>query len=157
MVTGLIPVSYLEPIFSRVYIEVSFIYFINDDNRRADSFLKLLDYLYYYYFPYLVWSRFILNPTKSIFFNSEINLLGFTKIREGVRLSKDKIVIIRDYPSLKDEEELNRFLYILPYIRGHLPKRTDYSIIMKSVIIYEIRLVKIKEKMINKYYYTYFE
>ncbi|KFY06375.1 hypothetical protein V492_08060, partial [Pseudogymnoascus sp. VKM F-4246] len=81
-------------------------HFIDDDMGGARMFEDLLQWLWYDYFPRLLWSKFTLNPQKACFFADELHVLGFTRTPQGIRPSVDKLAALRDIKSPTSEEEL---------------------------------------------------
>ena len=143
IVTGPIPKPNPEPDLNRASERVAFSHFVDDDAGGADTFEELLEFLHKHYFPRLVWSRLTLNPAKSYFFVDEMKILGFSKTPLGIRPSADKTAAFRDWPIPRNEQELLRFLYMLPFLQTFVPGRADLSMIMKKAIIEEVQIFKV--------------
>lgn len=149
--TSAIPAPDPEPTLEDVnHGKVVFRHFMDDDMGGAETFRELFDFLHGHYFPRLSWARLTLNPKKSSFFLAEIEVLGFTKSARGVRPSADKMSAIRQMQSPKSEEELNRFLYMLPFLSALIPGRADLAAVMRSAVTEEIRQVTVKGKTVNR-------
>ena len=93
---------------------------MDDDVGGADTFEALLHFLHHHYFPRLAWSRLTLNPAKSFFFTEDLSILGFTRTRNGIRPSADKLAATRDYRVLTNEASLIAFLHMLPFLRSFI-------------------------------------
>ena len=126
--------------------DIGFDYFMDDDYGVASSFNALFSFLHERYFPRINWARLTLKPSKTRFFCNNIELLGYELQPEGLRPSVDKIAKFRDYPSPRNEEELDKFLYMTTYLRRYIPGRADHARQMKQAVVY-IRepVVKTKE------------
>ena len=49
----------------------------------------------------------------------------------------DKIAKVRDYPTPRNEEELDKFLYMTTYLRRYIPGRADHARRMKQGVMYK--------------------
>ena len=116
---------------------VGFEYFMDDDYGVASSFNALFSFLHEKYFPRINWARLTLKPSKTRFFCINIELLGYELQPAGLRPSVDKIAKIRDYPTPRNEEELDKFLYMTTYLRRYIPGRADHAQRMKQAVIYD--------------------
>lgn len=56
------------------------------------------------------------------------------KGKDSIRPSADKIAVIRDFPTPENEAKLDRFYYMLPFIRAVLPSRANLIAIIRSVV-----------------------
>lgn len=143
IVTGDIPPPFPEPSLSDVSPgKVEFDNFVDDDSGGADTFESLFNFLHSHYFPREAWSYLTMNPKKSKFFTSTIGILGHTKTADGIRPSADKIAAIRNYPAPLDQPELERFLFLLPYLRRTIPGRADLAAQMRKAIVTETTIFK---------------
>ena len=87
--------------------------------------------------PRLEWAGLTIKPRKSGFFLEEIEPLGLRASRTGLRPSGDKVKAIREYPTPKNLDEVNRFLYMTTYLRRFIPGRADLAIVMKQAATLE--------------------
>jgi hypothetical protein len=108
-----------------------------DDLGGIDDFTTQYQFLHEKYFPRLLWERLNLNPEKRNFFMDRIEAIGFATSASGLRPSKDKAEVMRNYPS-PTNEELERFIYLTVYLRRFIPGRAELIRIMKSAILTEI-------------------
>ena len=116
---------------------VGFDYFMDDNYGVASSFNALFSFLHEKYFPRINWARLTLKPSKTRFFCINIELLGYELQPAGLRPSVDKVAKIRDYPSPRNEEELDKFLYMTTYLRRYIPGRADHAQRMKQAVVYD--------------------
>lgn len=80
-----------------------------------------------------------LNPAKSTFFVKEITVLGFTDgardAEEAVIWPEDrKICVIRNYPVPRSYKEVEKFVYLTPFLRRWIPGRADHAKTMKDCL-----------------------
>ena len=115
---------------------VGFDFFIDDDYGAASTFNALFSFLYEKYFPRINWARLTMKPSKTRFFCTNIELLGYELHPEGLRPSVDKIAKIRDFPTPRNEEELDKFLYMTTYLCRYIPGRADHARRMKQAVVY---------------------
>jgi hypothetical protein len=113
-------------------------FFMDDDCGGGTTFEATVRFLADHYFPRLKWANLTLNPNKSKFFVATLKMLGHMRqAGGGLRPSADKIAAIREYPEPESEEDLHRFLFMLPYLKAYIPGRADLSNTMKTAIITE--------------------
>lgn len=55
-------------------------------------------------------SNFKLQPDKSEFLKSKVSFLGFTVSKEGIKLSEDKIIAIKNFQEPSNLKDLRSFL-----------------------------------------------
>ena len=142
--TGDIPEPNPEPALSDVSSNTTFNHFVDDDIGGADTFEELVEFLHNHYFPRLLWARLTISPAKSKFFVEKLRILGFTRDNTGIRPSADKLAAMREYPTPVDAPSLERFIYMLPFLRSFIPGRADLTTIMKRAIIDEVTIKVIK-------------
>lgn len=114
--------------------EVAFEYFMDDDFGAATDFRTLYLFLHEKYFPRVDWARLTLKPKKTRFFSTNIDLLGYELRGGGLRPSMDKVAKIRDFPTPRNETELNSFLYMTTYLKRFIPGRADHAQKMKEAL-----------------------
>ena len=78
-----------------------------------------------------------MRPKKTGFFLDRINPLGFVLKGEGLRPSEDKVAAIREYPTPKDLDELNKFLWMTTFLRHFIPSRADHAVVLKQAAVLE--------------------
>ncbi|CAK1584722.1 unnamed protein product [Parnassius mnemosyne] len=66
-----------------------------------------------------------INPSKCIFGQQEVQFLGFTVIKEGIKPYTEKIRAIIAYAKPKTIEELRRFLGMINFYRKYIPKAAE--------------------------------
>jgi predicted transcriptional regulator len=81
-----------------------------------------------------------------------IEAIGFAASASGLRPNKDKVEVMRNYPS-PTNEELERFIYLTIYLRQCILGRAELIRIMKLAILTEINWTEREEQleMINRY------
>lgn len=138
--TGPIPEPDPEPALPRASPGVVFEHFVDDDLGGGKTFQDLFNFMHHHYFPRLAWAKLTLNPKKCRFFIAGLSLLGLERTAAGLRPSADKIAAIRDYPEPTNEKELARFLHMLPYLKAHIPGRSDHCRIMNEAVLEEVEV-----------------
>jgi hypothetical protein len=104
-----------------------------------------LCFLAEHYFPRLAWARLTLNPRKTYFFIDEIKILGHKRQpRGGICLLADKIAMICEFPPLEDAESVERFCYMLPFLKAYILERVDLVEFIKTSIVYKRTKGKVK-------------
>ena len=139
LVTGPIPSLNQEPALSDISDETMFGSFMDDDFGGASEEENLFNFLHNHYFPRQAWARLTFSPPKCRFFVKTLDILGHLRTVDGLRPSISKMTAIRDYPDPTTEDELLRFLYMLPFLKSMLPGRADLCLIMKRAIITSAR------------------
>lgn len=66
-----------------------------------------------------------INPSKCIFGQQEVQFLGFTVSKEGIKPPAEKVRAIIDYAKPNTIEELRRFLGMINFYREHIPKASE--------------------------------
>lgn len=66
---------------------------------------------------------------KIKFFIPRIKILGHQKDVIGIRPFEDKLKMFREWPTPKDKIELDRFLFMLPFLKNYIPGRADKPIL----------------------------
>jgi hypothetical protein len=87
----------------------------------------MIRFLHHHYFPRLPWAGLTLNPAKNNFFTQEIEILGHHCTRTALQPSISKLAALEDWPEPTNEEELMRFIYVLPFLKVYIPGRADES------------------------------
>lgn len=134
---GPIPEPRGEPALGGNEDNVTFTYFMDDDQGGASTVEDLLAFLHRRYFPRLAWAGLTLNPKKTTFFSSTIGILGHHCTKTGLRPSIEKIQALMEWPEPTNDQELFRLTYVLPFLRTYIPGRADLVRIMKGALKYE--------------------
>lgn len=137
--TGSIPSPDPEPALSDMDPDHTiFNHFVDDDIGGSDTLSGLIHFLNHHYFPRLSWAKFTLNPAKCEFLVSNIQLLGHRRDLRGIRPSENKLGVFREYSSFTSKDELERFLYMLPFLKVYIPGRADRSTFLRTAIVGDI-------------------
>lgn len=139
--TGRIPAPLAEDPLDSVMKDVWFGFFMDDDTGGGRDFDSLFCFLHEHYFPRLAWAKLTLNPDKSTFFASQVEILGHTRMARGIRPNVDRIAAFRNWPPPQTEAELKRFCDALPWLKAFIPGRSDKTTIMQRAIIREPTVV----------------
>ena len=137
IVTGPIPTPDAEPPLTDASSSF-FDHFVDDDVGGARTFEDMFQFLHEHYFPRLKWARLTLNPKKCKFFVPRIQILGHQRDVSGIRPSEDKLRAFREWPSPQSKAELDRFLYMLPFLKNYIPGRADKSTLLKTAMVEEV-------------------
>lgn len=112
--------------------QVNFSFFMDDTYGSSSSFESMAQFLHEDFFPRCDWAPMALNPRKSVFFSDQIGILGLTGDRHGLRPDDRKLKVMREYPIPRSFEEVEQFLYLIPYLRRYIPGRAEYARILKT-------------------------
>lgn len=118
------------------HLHASFNKFIDDHAASAKSFDDLFAFLHLHYFPRLEFGRISLKPSKTVLFARKITVLGFELGNGAVRpMHKHRERFRRwaqpeNHPKTRDE--LDTFLWLLPYLREFIPGRVSLTQILKT-------------------------
>ncbi len=74
------------------------------------------------------------NPVKCQFGKTEIKYLGFIVSPEGVRVDRDKIAPILDYPAPKTVKQVRRFLGMCGWYRHYIEHYADIALPLNNLI-----------------------
>ena len=140
IIIGPVPPPFAETMLLEVELDIVFVYFLADDFRGAANFNNLLYFLHNHYFPRIIQAQLTLNPAKYRLFTANINLLSFLKTSNRLRPSANKIAAIRDYPIPKNDIDLLKFCYILPFLRSLIPARADLDRQIKKAILQRVNI-----------------
>ncbi|CAH4009663.1 unnamed protein product [Pieris brassicae] len=75
-----------------------------------------------------------INLSKCCFGKSDIEFLGHTVCKNGIRPLDSKIEIIKNYPKPKTIDELRRFLGMVNFYRSHIPNAIRYQIVLNKYL-----------------------
>lgn len=67
----------------------------------------------------------LINVSKCVFGQSEVNFLGYNVSARGTQPLEDKVLTIKEYPRPKSAKELRRFLGMINFYRRFLPQAAD--------------------------------
>ena len=118
-----------------------FNHFIDDDVGESDTLSTLIHFLHTHYFFRLVWTKLTLNSKKCEFFTSKIQLLKHRRDLRDIRPSENKIGVFREYSSLTCKEKLERFLYMLLFLKSYISGRADRSFFLRTAIVEETVII----------------
>ena len=114
---------------------VAFDCYIDDHSGSATDFDSLFDFLHHHYFPRVAFMKVRLTPRKTEMFSTKLVALGF-EIRDGQRVPAEKHrkrfanwAKPENHP--KSPQELDAFLFLLPYLKEFIPGRTDLTNVLK--------------------------
>lgn len=105
----------------------------------TSSFGKLLQVLHEFYFSQVAFAQLTLSPHKSHFFMDELSILGMCQGPDSIRLLADKVAAIRNWPYPETAQELERFLYQLPFMRRSIPGQADLHTLMTRAVKYNYK------------------
>lgn len=135
VVTGVIPESSPEPALADTDLGlVCFDHYVDNNAGGANTSDNLIYFIHNHYSPRLMWAKITLNPSKCKFFVLSFEMLRHQKDLTGIRPSVNKLRMFREWPT-PTLKELERFFYILPYLRTYIPERADCMLFLRSAII----------------------
>jgi len=129
---GPIPPPEPEPSVIGVHENYVFYPFMDDNFGGARTFEGLFAFLADVYFPRVHWARLSLNPKKSVFFSSSVDMLSYSGSAAGLKASSDRIRKFRDYPVPRSTKEVMTFCNMTPYYRRLIPGRAHHCRILKG-------------------------
>lgn len=114
----------------------SFNLFVDDHAASGKTFDDLFDFLHHHYFPRTKFGRINLSPSKTVLFASCITALGFELAAGTLRPSekhRDRFArwaLEENHP--RTREQLEEFLYLLPYLKELIPGRAAKTLVLKT-------------------------
>lgn len=115
--------------------DVAFSPFVDDHLSSAKGFEEMFDFLHEVYFPRCAFGPIYLAPKKTFVFTDQLDFVGFTGDRYGLRPSIKHIEQIRNWPTPTTKDELEAFLYLTPFLRIFIPGRAEHALIMKKAYL----------------------
>ncbi|CAK1583880.1 unnamed protein product [Parnassius mnemosyne] len=85
-----------------------------------------------------------INPSKCICGQKEVQFLGFTVSKEGIKPPTEKVRVIIDYAKPNTIEELTPFLGMVNFYREHIPKAAEIQAPLQAYL----HNTKKKDKML---------
>ena len=134
---------------------IFFNHFVNDDCDEANTVKKFLNFLHHYYFLRLKWIKLTLNFKKCKFFVSRIKILNHQKNVMNIRLFENKLKMFKKWFFSKNKTELDKFLYMLFFLKNYIFEKIDKTVLLKTAVIKEVMTIirndkkRISRKMIN--------
>ncbi len=84
-----------------------------DDHIGAAIFFEaMFDFLHYYYFPRVIFGPVYLAPHKTFVFSDQLDFVGFTADKNGLRPSIKQRERIKHWPTPTSKEEVEAFLWL---------------------------------------------
>lgn len=111
---------------------VSFATFMDDHLGSAVGFDEMFAFLHDKYFPRLVFGPIYLEPRKSNYMMSGLEMVGFTGDVNGLRPSlrhRDKAL---HWPIPTNKREVEAFCWITPFLRTFIPGRAEHIMRIKD-------------------------
>ena len=125
--------------------DVAFAAFMDDHGASATDYDTLFDFLHTRYFPRVAFGPVYLSGHKKQLFSGGLELLGFQGSEEGLRPSLKHREKIRNWPTPRNREELDAFLWLTPFLRIFIPGRSDLVLEMKKAYLTQVP-VELKPK-----------
>lgn len=113
---------------------VNFSFFMDDTYGSATSFEAMAQFLHEHFFPRCDWAPMSLNGAKSVFWARQVDILGMTGSRHGLRPNQRKLELMREYPRPENYDEVEAFLYLTPFLRRFIPGRAEHARVIKSCV-----------------------
>ena len=155
IVTDLIFSLNSESSLSNAMKYIFFNHFIDDDCDEANTVKRLLNFLHHHYFFRLKWAKLILNFKKCKFFVFRIKILNHQKNVMSIRSFENKLKMFKEWSFSKNKIELDRFLYMLFFLKNYVFERIDKTVLLKTAVIEKMTTImrndkkRISKKMIN--------
>lgn len=133
---GSIPAPSPEPrLESDVSLGVLFRKFMDDNYFSGKTFWQVFEFLAFHYFPRCAWAKVTLSGSKAFIFMPQIDVMGFQASAAGLRPDDRKVKVFAEYPQPQNQAELERFLYLTPFLRWFIPGRAEHAKILKTAIV----------------------
>lgn len=119
--------------------------YIDDHTGSAASFGSMFDFLHYHYFPRIVFARVFLSAKKTVLFGDRIHALGFEMLRGRIRPSEKHRKRFAEWSKPenhpKNRQDLEQFLYLLPYLKQFIPGRAGRMIELKTAFMERVPII----------------
>ena len=112
--------------------------FMDDHIGAAISFEAMFDFLHHYYFPRAIFGPVYLAPHKTFIFTDQLDFVGFTGDKNGLRPSMKHRERIRHWPTPIMRAEVEAFLWLTPFLRIFIPGRAQHALIIKQSYLEEV-------------------
>lgn len=110
---------------------VAFDGMIDDSYGSATTFEAMYRFLHEQFFPHCAWGPMYLKDSKSYFFCDSLDFVGLEAGPNGLRPSLRKREAILQWPTPSNQEEVEAFCYLTPFLRRFIPGRAELVRIMK--------------------------
>ena len=111
--------------------EVAFDGMIDDSYGSSTTFEAMYDFLHHRFFPRCHWGPMYLKDSKSVFFADSLDFVGLEAGANGLRPSLRKRETILQWPTPKNQQEVEAFCYLTPFLRRFIPGRAELVRILK--------------------------
>ena len=112
--------------------------FVYDHIGAAISFEAMFNFLHYYYFPRANFGPVYLAPHKTFVFTDQLDFVGFTGDKNGLRPSMKHRDRIQHWPTPTSRTEVEAFLWLTPFLRIFIPGRAQHALIIKQSYLEEV-------------------
>ena len=113
------------------YGEFAFDGMIDDSYGSATTFESMYEFLHERFFPRCDWGPMYLKDSKSCFFMESLDFVGLEAGPNGLRPSLRKRETILQWPTPVNQEEVEAFCYLTPFLRRFIPGRAELVRILK--------------------------
>ena len=113
---------------------------MDDYIGAAISFEAIFDFLHEYYFPRASFGSVYLALHKTFIFTDRIDFIGFTRDKNGLRLSVKHRDRIRHWPTPTSRAEVEAFLWLTLFLRIFIPGQAQHTLIIKQSYLKEVNI-----------------
>ena len=120
---------------------IFFNHFVDDDCDELNTVKRLLNFFHHHYFLRLKWVKLTLNFKKCKFFVSRIKILNHQKNVMSIRSFENKLKMFKKWFSLKNKIELDKFLYMLSFLKNYIFEKVDKTVLLKTAVIKKMIII----------------
>ncbi|KAI9878296.1 MAG: hypothetical protein M1823_006977 [Watsoniomyces obsoletus] len=112
--------------------------FMDDHLGASTDFETLYSFLRDVYFPRSAFGPVYLAPHKMHVFTDSLDLLGFTGDARGLWPPVKHRQLVADWPTPRNRDELDAFIWLTPFLRIFIPGRADHVMRLKEAYQEEV-------------------
>ena len=120
---------------------IFFDHFVDDDCDELNTVKKLLNFFHHHYFFRLKWAKLTLNFKKCKFFVLRIKILSHQKNVINIRSFENKLKMFKKWSSSKNKTELDKFLYMLFFLKNYISEKVDKTVLLKTAVIKKMMII----------------
>ena len=110
---------------------VAFDGMIDDSYGSSTTFAHMHQFQHEHFFPRCVWGPMYLKDSKSYFFCDSLDFVGLEAGQNGLRPSLRKRETMLQWPTPTNQEEVEAFCYLTPFLRRFIPGRAELVRVVK--------------------------
>ena len=112
--------------------------FMDDHIGAAISFEAMFNFLHHHYFPHAIFGPVYLAPHKTFVFTDQLDFVGLTGDKNGLRPSMKHRERIRHWPIPTTRAKVEAFLWLTFFLRIFIPGQVQHALIIKQSYLEEV-------------------